>query len=561
MNNPSKHISDSGDDLSVYLPESDNQYRTVYQMKNKLKSKKSFYIKLFFLLAVINLTLIITVFGQTLTIKDITVTNSSLIQVNGDTKLEGTTSVQNTGVIDIKGDFINNGNNTSLAGINGFVILSGGTQYITGTSSTQFYNLTIKGTGTKILQQNISVGGNALIGTGILNFDGQNLDLNAFELTVMNSTPWGIVVNGGFAISETGPVPGYGTIKWVIRNQTGTYTFPFGNSASNSYLPVTFNVKTPGSGINGNISVSTYPTVTSAAPNNRPLPLGLSSLMNSYGTDTSSPVLDRWWLINAQSYLSTPVTDITFTYRDSEHNNSAGSTNTITEGLLQAQSSNGSIWTAAPSGSVNTSVNTVTVTNEDIYNPYWTLVGSSSPLPVELLSFDVTLNRNNESILSWITATEINNDYFMIEKSMDGLNFSDFRKVTGAGNSSSAIQYTEIDHAPFRGITYYRLRQTDFDGSINYSDIKSVRMNDQLTNDDLQIYPVPAADHVFISTANINDINTLYLSDALGNTVSKIEITSDKLKLPAIRINRNNLPSGVYFLTSNTGLSKRVVFL
>ena len=96
-----------------------------------------------------------------------------------------------------------------------------------------------------------------------------------------------------------------------------------------------------------------------------------------------------------------------------------------------------------------------------------------SPLPIELVEF--TANPVNDFVeLSWTTATEENNDYFTVERSKDADMFKELAKVDGAGNSSYTITYFELDTSPYRGVSYYRLKQTDFDGKYDYSDIVSV---------------------------------------------------------------------------------------
>lgn len=94
-------------------------------------------------------------------------------------------------------------------------------------------------------------------------------------------------------------------------------------------------------------------------------------------------------------------------------------------------------------------------------------------LPIELISFDASLNNNNVD-LYWATASEYNNDFFTIERSTDGLNWEHVTIVSGAGNSTQRLDYYIQDSRPLSGISYYRLKQTDFDGAFEYSNIVSV---------------------------------------------------------------------------------------
>lgn len=95
-------------------------------------------------------------------------------------------------------------------------------------------------------------------------------------------------------------------------------------------------------------------------------------------------------------------------------------------------------------------------------------------LPIQLINY--VLSENDKFIMiNYTTASETNNDFFTIERSVDGLVFQSIGKIDGAGNSSKEISYQFVDEKPMAGINYYRIKQTDFDGQYSYSDIKSVR--------------------------------------------------------------------------------------
>lgn len=98
-----------------------------------------------------------------------------------------------------------------------------------------------------------------------------------------------------------------------------------------------------------------------------------------------------------------------------------------------------------------------------------TISNPSCTLPIELISF-TGKNNGDENILEWITATEINNDYFAIERSEDAINFIEIGKVDGAGNSLSIKRYSMVDNNP-SDLTYYKLIQTDFNGEYKTSEI------------------------------------------------------------------------------------------
>lgn len=88
---------------------------------------------------------------------------------------------------------------------------------------------------------------------------------------------------------------------------------------------------------------------------------------------------------------------------------------------------------------------------------------SINPLPVELISFDVT-PYNSAAKITWKTASEKNNDFFTVERSKDSTSYEEIQKVAGAGNSNNPRNYEVIDAHPFPGTSYYRITQTDYDG-------------------------------------------------------------------------------------------------
>ncbi|MEP1032234.1 T9SS type A sorting domain-containing protein [Ekhidna sp.] len=128
------------------------------------------------------------------------------------------------------------------------------------------------------------------------------------------------------------------------------------------------------------------------------------------------------------------------------------------------------------------------------------LYNNVSPLPVELISFKVVLN-NNTAELTWITAQEINNDYFEIEHSYDGLTFESIGTVDGNGTVNSVSSYS-FSHTNLRsGFNYYRLKQVDFDGQFEYSEIKRISLG-AFEDVSISIYPNPSEHHAIIQ---VND--------------------------------------------------------
>ncbi len=116
-------------------------------------------------------------------------------------------------------------------------------------------------------------------------------------------------------------------------------------------------------------------------------------------------------------------------------------------------------------------------------------------LPVELYTYEVKLENNNVRI-DWSTASELNNDYFVVERSEDAYHFEEIAVENGAGNSDAFRYYAVTDRFPLEGVAYYRLKQVDFDGTTTYFDIKMVdNQNDYVDNHGLTVFPNPIMEH------------------------------------------------------------------
>jgi|GEM_PF-358107 len=135
-------------------------------------------------------------------------------------------------------------------------------------------------------------------------------------------------------------------------------------------------------------------------------------------------------------------------------------------------------------------------------------------LPVELLRFTAKLTPTGDVITEWATATEKDNDYFLVERSEDGKHFETIGRVKGAGNSNQVLSYSFIDENPLTGANYYRLVQVDYDGASNTSQVVLVSITSlyQIT-----ISPNPTSG-VFTLTNKFGAAETLELSlvDAVG---------------------------------------------
>ena len=141
-------------------------------------------------------------------------------------------------------------------------------------------------------------------------------------------------------------------------------------------------------------------------------------------------------------------------------------------------------------------------------------------LPVTLISFAATADRPSHTVsVNWTTATEINNDYFEVQRSSDGINFTTIGIVKGNGNSQQIIDYNFLDLQPGNGVQYYRLIQHDYDGKSETTEIVSVNMNEAV----ISIVPNPSLDE-FTLSVNAAGEATLTVYTMLGSEIFKAEI-------------------------------------
>lgn len=198
--------------------------------------------------------------------------------------------------------------------------------------------------------------------------------------------------------------------------------------------------------------------------------------------------------------------------------------------------SNNSVPCNTPAGSASGS------NNQGISTP------TTNPLPVELLFFTAYSLDERKVLLEWQTESEINNDFFTVERSQDGENWKMVLITDGAGNSNTSINYKEVDSEPLTGISYYRLKQTDFDGSIKYSEIVSVSLN----QDELILYPNPAGTNLNIEC---KFLQTVHVYNAIGQDVSSFVVIHE-ISDSHIQMDLTNLSPGFYFIRSGNSIKK-----
>lgn len=381
--------------------------------------------------------------------------------------VRGNLDIQNANPANPSNVYIHSMTGTGLALIKMWFYLEGNLTVANGASLTTGYDAqstdhsmlyflgtnaqTINGAGT-INLSNVAIQKGSGNVTVTLNRDitvNDTLQFDAGQFVIGNHT----LTNG---LSGTmGHQIGGSSSSYVVSDGSGTYTrtqlttgtshlFPVGPSTS-SYNPATINY----SGSVDNFSLRVSPQLLENGTTGNPFTTG---------------VVDRTWHISEETPGGTTAS-VTLQWNGSE------------ELSLNRSSCYVSHYASAWDEITGTSASgsgpyTQTRTGMTSFSPHG-IKNKEASLPIDLLFFNA--KQFGEQIdLEWATASETNNDYFSLERSMNGIDFSEIGTVKGSGNTNELNNYLYTDYSPSTGNSYYRLKQVDFDGNYSYSNIVSV---------------------------------------------------------------------------------------
>ena len=164
----------------------------------------------------------------------------------------------------------------------------------------------------------------------------------------------------------------------------------------------------------------------------------------------------------------------------------------------------------------------------------------SSVLPVVLSSFKA-IAQKGKTLLNWTTESETNSRWFEIERSTDGSHYETIGKINAMGTTTAKTNYMFLDLTPFKGINFYRLKLVDLDYRFEYSNIVSAKIDFPVS---LHIFPVPAANSLFVESATDNPIRIFNTS---GYLIKIITVKKGRNK-----IDISDLPTGVYFIRQSS---------
>jgi len=458
--------------------------------------------------------------------KDLTIDNASLLLENGGTLTvtknititNSATLSQTGGNISVNGNFVDNATYTCTSGevsFNGSLI-----QTISGTQIPSFYNIRVNNASDVVLSTDIIVKNNITMNVGDLNIVDYQIDLGTTGTLVNETATSRIKALDGGGI----PIAG-GTVK-------ADRISPSGNIAGLGLF-----------------------VTPSSALGNTTIIRGHEKLQGT-GSYTGNSSILRYYQITSDKAKAVITNDLTFTYFDIELNgHTDGTLIMFQEIALYGGAAYWSPLSTVNNAGANTAI--ATTIDNDLTTTKITLGSNAMPLPIVLVDFKA-ICVNTSIDLSWKTLSETNNSYFTILKSTDGISFNELGQVNGNGNSNEEITYNFTDKNPNSGENYYKLKQTDFDGTSSVSEIISADCNISVLGESIfNVFPNPAnkESDVYFEIKGFNKESEVLvvIIDVLGQELySKIIITDingdnvnavDKL---------NRLPEGTYIIIASS---------
>ncbi|MGZ5244255.1 MAG: T9SS type A sorting domain-containing protein [Bacteroidia bacterium] len=361
--------------------------------------------------------------------------------------------------------------------------------------------------------QNVDLAGHVLV-TGQL----------TFIKGIVNSSESAMITLGSSAKSSGSSASSY--VDGPIA-KTGSTAFVFPTGDAGKYAPL---------GISSPASTSTF----QAEYFNNPYQSGTATYQSPV-TNVSS--VEYWQL---KRTAGTGNTEVQLNWLDAQH---SGITN-MSDLQVAYIDTVKNTWIGVGGKTVSLSTTQGSVTSNSLANFGTFTFGSSggSALPVSLINFDAKAKTNYVQI-SWATAWETNNDYFTVERSEDGKNFSKIATVKGAGNATEKLKYAYDDKDPLPGISYYRLKQTDFNGQYEYFQVKPVNIPYAKIEN---VGPNPFTDNINVSYNMLKEAPvTIQLLNAGGQIVFEEAAQAGYGNNSYLINNQQQLPKGIYVLRIN----------
>lgn len=438
--------------------------------------------------------------------------------------------------INITNDWLNSGG--EFYHLYNTVIFDGSTNQNVTTNGDYFYNFTVDNTNTTealTLSDNCNIEGTGTLTDGVI-ITGSNklisLSTAAADLT---------------GYSDTSYV--YGNLRRYIATNTSTYGLPLGNGTgtTNYFLADIINAS-----LTGTAYLDTKFVTATAADYNQTGFEALSKEMSGSGVTTKA-MKD----LDAKGYfqIDPDLQPSGGTYSMKMYNTNYTLANWV---------DNDQCIFKRPSGSSDMSdFNMAGTISEDngsgrlvadgfllstgisSFSELIPALATASPLPVELINYNVEHYKKTKVLVSWNTLSEKNCDYYTVERTIDGENFEVLSNSNCQQYNYSLTNYKTIDEQPYRGTSYYRLSQVDLDGKRTYYPLKSITFNDE----EILIFPNPTNNSSFTIEykALTDDVLNVVIYNTLGEMIYKVKMEQKKGSFSE-QVKTSLLSKGIYYV-------------
>lgn len=254
---------------------------------------------------------------------------------------------------------------------------------------------------------------------------------------------------------------------------------------------------------------------------------------------------EEYWTIDRGASFGTPTTDVKIKLSFNENERSGQVDNAS---LLRIAHWNGTQWEAIGSSVTTSGNNSAGTITSPIFNTNFSpfTIGASTalnPLPVSLIDFSAKAGEKVVN-LHWTTSSEINNDHYTVEKSVDGHNWFAVATVKGAVNSDKVMSYQAIDANPVAGVQYYRLAMVDLNGLSAYSQLVAVNYaTNKVTG--VSLFPNPVYGNLNVSIqGDASSVATVSVYNVFGQKV--METTGQGGSV--LNVDMSALQNGVYVI-------------
>jgi len=452
--------------------------------------------------------------------------NSGSIEVN----------FNGTGLLNIQGNLTvaSGASLTANSATTATVRFSGGNvQNVSGAGTINIYHGEISKSGGIVnLQRNLQVRNTLKMISG-------NLQTNAylFELGESTSQTGTLTYTSGYVLGNMK--------RWFSGTSAGTDTkdlFPLGYDESgikNRFAKIRFTGGAPSGALTAHfvgspMGANVLPIVVGSANSAPDITFDITSTENQGYWDISA---SSGTFSSAETYTATLVGEGFTTITD------------VSRLVLLKRPDAATAWFVPGTSGTGTTINTfpaVVRNGISTFSHFGFGGADENPLPIQLLSFNVSCENNQHVAISWSTATETNNEKFIVEKSRNASDWSVLEEVKGQGNSNKVVNYELTDRKLASGTTYYRLAQVDFDGKqTTYNSVSTTCEGTET----IVVYPNPASAllNVAINSNNLNGNITVSLIGTDGKIIEQRQFMADS-ENTLITFNVAPLQAGMYFI-------------